>query len=76
MLAFGSSIHGSAPNDLDLLIVFDLNARANARKFADWLIELASLGLVHVTSLSVDENRAASFSDRVSAVHIAGDLLA
>lgn len=75
LLAFGSSVHGGDPNDLDVLVVWEPSSRAAARGLRDELERRAELGLVHVTMLTVAEEARVSFGKEVGAVHIGGAVL-
>lgn len=71
LLAFGSSLHGEEPNDLDVLIVYDPSSRAAAVRLREELEQRAELGLVDVTMLTIEEEAWAAFAKEVAAVYIA-----
>jgi len=70
---FGSALHSAAPNDLDLLVVYDPDAcpPSDAYKRHAELCESlkAALGLpVHLTPLTQDEAKSVSFVERMNAI--------
>lgn len=75
LLAFGSSLHGEEPDDLDVLIVYDPTSRAAAVWLRKELEQRAELGLVDVTMLTIEEEAQAGFVKEVAAVHIAGGVV-
>lgn len=72
---FGSSLHSNTPKDIDILLLYDaselgLEAVSQEKSLIIQQLYVVFSKPVHITTLSIEENKASNFSNTVKAVFV------